>query len=153
MALGKRRQGGCFKKKSIGQCMAKKYNFGLIQVKESYSPREMAQLFGIDTKTPLRWIKDGLPVIAKNTNPLLVMGSDLKVFVIKMRQKRKLVLKKDEFYCVKCQRATTGKMGSVETVKTGKTIGKNRSEQWKIIGACEFCNGKLNRFIGVCQKD
>lgn len=133
--------------------MAKKYNPQSIQIREAYSPREIAKLFNIDTKTPLRWIKDGLPVIAKNTNPLLVMGSDIKELVIKMRQKRKIELEENEFLCMKCQRAVTAKNGSSQTIKTGKTIGKNKDEQLKKIGVCNFCGSKLNKFLGVCQKD
>lgn len=133
--------------------MAKRYSYRSIKTKESYSPREIAQLFNIDTKTVRRWIEGGLKVIAEDTNPLLVMGSELKDFIAKMQQKRKVSLSETEFYCVKCQDSRIAKDGSIQIIKTGKTIGKCKADQFLRIGTCKICGTRLNRFLRVCQKD
>jgi predicted DNA-binding protein YlxM (UPF0122 family) len=133
--------------------MAKKYHPNLIQIKESYSPSEIAKLFKLDKKTIFRWIKKGLKPIQTNTNPLLIMGVELKNFIKRKQQKRKVKLGDDELFCMKCKKAVNGKNGTVKVVKTGRTIGKNMTEQLNKIGICQFCGSKLNRFLKVCQED
>lgn len=133
--------------------MATRYNYRLIQIKESYSVNEIAQLFHIDRMTCLRWIKyQGLKVIKQNTSPLLVMGSDLKEFIITKLNKRKRKLSDNEFFCLKCRKAVIGEIGSIRVVKTGKKIGKDNSEQENKIGKCEHCGRVINRFVSVYQK-
>lgn len=134
--------------------MGKKYNQKFIKVKRSYSPSEIAKLFGIDRKTCFRWIKiGGLRVIEKNTNPLLIIGQDLKDFIVKKQRDRKITLRPDEYFCVKCQKAVGAKIGSEKIIKTGKTIGKNNKDQINKIGVCKICGAKLNRFLRVYQGD
>lgn len=128
------------------------YNLNLITARRSYSVNEVAALLRIDRKTCGRWIKyEGLKPIEENTNPLLITGSDLIDFIKKKREERKISLKENEFFCVKCHKAVRAKPKSVKTIKTGKRIGKNNQEQIKKIGACENCHTKLNKFLGVSQ--
>lgn len=130
--------------------MSLNYNPNLIKVRRSYSPGEIAQLFGIDQKTCFRWIKNGgLKVIKENTSPLLVGGGDLKDFITRNKKERKTKLKADEYFCLKCRKAVRAKAGSEQTVKTGKTIGKNKLPQINKVGICEDCGTKLNRFLRV----
>ena len=130
------------------------YNTNLIKVRRSYSPKEIADLFKVDKKTCLRWIKDkGLKVIKENTNPLLISGRDLKDFTIRNRKNRKTKLKENEYFCLKCQKSVIAKIGSEQIIKTGKTIGEHKLPQMNKIGLCMICETKLNKFLGVCQKD
>ena len=134
--------------------MANRYNYNLVHINDSYSPKEIAELFNIDRMTCLRWIKSGeLKVIKRNTSPLLVMGDVLKEFIIKKLQERRVRLSDEEFYCLKCRRAVIGKKGSIKLLKTGKVVGKNKNEQLNKIAVCEKCGGKLYRFISVYQKN
>ncbi len=130
--------------------MAKNYNQKLIKIRRSYNPSEIARLFGIERKTCFRWIKnEGLRVIKPNTNPLLVMGADLKNFIVKKQKDRKVELKVNEYFCVKCQKAVRAKTGTQRVIKTGKTVGKDSKNQLNQIGLCEFCETKLNKFLRV----
>ncbi len=134
--------------------MANHYNINLIKARASYSPSEMATLFAIDRKTCFRWIKlEGLKVIEENTKPLLVMGSDLIIFIKEKQSNRKTKLSDNEYYCMKCHKAVKAKNQSEQIVKTGKTIGKNKREQLNKIGLCGICGTKLNKFVGVYQTD
>jgi hypothetical protein len=134
--------------------MANRYNPNLIHANDSYSPREIAELFGIDKMTCLRWIKSGeLRVIKKNTNPLLVMGNTLKEFIANKLQKRKIPLAENEFFCLSCRKAVIGKNGSVKILNTGKRVGKEKNEQLNKIAICEKCGSRVNRFVGVYQKN
>jgi len=130
------------------------YNSRLIKSRRSYNITEMASLLGVDRKTCQRWIKqDGLKVIEKGENPLLIMGADLISFLKERKKQRRCELKEDEFFCIKCRRAVKARMGSEEVVKTGKKIGKNDLEQFKKTGFCEICNTKLNRFLRGVKQD
>lgn len=130
--------------------MAKNYNIKLIKIKRSYSPNEIVKLFGVDRRTCSRWIKDeGLKVIKPNTNPLLIMGIDLKDFMARKQKERKTKLKDNEYFCVKCQKAVRAKAGTEKIMKTGKRLGKNNIEQINKIGLCGICGAKLNRFSRV----
>ena len=111
----------------------------------------MASLLDIDRKTCSRWIKEGLRVIEKDVSPLLIMGSDLEDFIRKKREKRKIPLKDNELFCMKCHKAVKAKVGSEKIIKTGKRIGKDNLEQFKKIGICEVCGTDINKFLSVCQ--
>lgn len=129
-------------------------NINLITARRSYSVSEIASLLGINRKTCGRWIKyGGLEVIEENVNPLLILGLDLINFIKKRREKRKVPIKENEFYCVKCHKAVRAKIGSEQTIKTGKRIGKDNREQLKKMGVCENCQTQLNRFLGVSRQD
>ncbi len=130
------------------------YNLNKITTRRSYNINEVAALFNIDRKTCQRWIKnEGLRVVDETERPLLVMGEALSDFIKNKRFKRKVPIKEDEFYCVKCHGAVKGKEGSEQTIKTGKLIGKDSNEQLKRIGICEHCGTPLNKFLRVCQRD
>lgn len=79
------------------------------------------------------------------------MGADLKDFIKKKRSKRKMFLKEDEMFCLKCRKGVLPKIGSGRVVKTGKRIGKENREQFKKTGSCEHCGTGLNKYLGVCQ--
>ena len=130
------------------------YNSRLIKSRKSYSIKEICSLFGINRKTCHRWLKnEGLRAIEKNVNPLLVMGADLINFLKEKKAKKKVTLKKNEFFCMKCRKSVKAKIGSEATIKTGKRIGKANLEQFKRIGVCGICETKLNRFLKVYQQD
>ena len=128
------------------------YSINLITARRSYSVGEISSLLGVNRKTCGRWIKyGGLEIIEENTNPILVIGADLISFIKKKREKRRVAIKENEFYCMKCHKAVRAKIGSEQIIKTGKMIGKDNREQLKKIGVCENCNTPLNKFLGVCQ--
>ena len=128
--------------------MAKRYRLNLIQVKESYTPDDIVKLLKVNKKTISRWLDDGLE---KNTNPLLIMGLELRDFLRLKQQEKKIKLNNDEFFCMRCQKAVKGKDESVQIIKTGKTMGKNKLEQLNKIGVCEFCESRVNKFMS-CQQ-
>jgi len=127
--------------------MAKNYNIRLIRARRSYSPKEIADVFSVNKRTCFRWITDGLKVIQENTNPLLIMGCELKKYLRSKKSKRKIKLGKDEYYCLKCRKAAEAKSGSEKMVETGKRIGKENRKQLCKIANCEFCNSTIRRFL------
>ena len=130
------------------------YNLHLIKLRRSYNITEMTSLLGIDRKTCQRWIKtDGLKVIEKGVNPLLVMGADLHNFLKTKREKRRFLLGESEFFCMKCDKSVKAKMESEKIVKTGKRTGKDDLEQLRKTGLCEVCDTEVNRFLRGERQD
>ena len=128
------------------------YNLNQITARRSYSINEIAHLLDVNRRTCGRWIKhEGLKSIGDNTSNLLIMGMELKDFIKKKRNKRKIHLKDNEFFCLKCHKAVKAKIGSEQIVKTGKKIGKDNQEQLKRVGVCENCETKVNKFLGACR--
>lgn len=131
--------------------MTLKYNTKLIKARNSYTVAEIANLFDTHKRTCFRWLEEGLKVVRENTNPLLIMGYDLKKFLQARQKARKTKLQANEYYCCKCHRAVKAKIGSEKVIKTGKTLGKQNIEQLNKIGICNQCGSKINRFLGVCH--
>ncbi|MBP6884805.1 MAG: hypothetical protein KBC17_03185 [Candidatus Pacebacteria bacterium] len=111
----------------------------------------MAKTFDINKKTVFRWLEKGLPVLQKNTKPLLIMGSDLQSFL--KDKKVRFPLSKDEYFCLKCKKQVTSKNQGETTGKTGYLIGKEQKEQWKSAGFCDICGSRVQKFLEVVQKD
>ena len=133
--------------------MAKKINTQIIKTRRSYTPREVMDLLCVSKLTVIRWMKEGLRPLKRNTRPLLIMGSDLKFFLNQKQQARKTKLKDDEYFCVRCQKAVKPKRGTEKIVKTVKTIGKENKDQFNKLAICSICGAKICRFTSLYQKD
>ena len=76
------------------------------------------------------------------------MGEELRRFLAEMRKRRgSPPLKENEYFCLKCRRATKAKSGTELVVPTGKRIGKDAREQFVRQGKCEQCGTEVNRFV------
>ncbi len=129
------------------------YNTRLIKAKRSYSISEMASLFGINIKTGNRWLQDGLKPIDSKEGLTLVMGASLISFLKTKKAKKKITLKYNELFCLKCQKAVIARVGSEKIEKTGNKIGKNNSDQYIKRANCEECGTRINRLLGAYQRD
>lgn len=127
--------------------MTRRYNPRLITSRHSYTPEDIATLFHINKKTIFRWLGDGLHPLEKNTRPLLIMGDELRRFLLEKKKKRKVSLKEGEYYCVKCKTSTRAKPKTESMVPTGKTIGKSARKQFFQRGKCERCGTIVNRLV------
>jgi len=107
----------------------------------SYTIKELSNELGISEKTCSRWIDDGLKTVAGSKKPILIMGSDAKDFLRSKDSKRKVELKRNEFYCFACKAPRRAKRGSIHQLKNKKT------------GLCHVCNGKMCRIFTPYQKD
>lgn len=124
-----------------------RYNPRLIKARHSYLLGEVATLFGINKKTCLRWLKEGLKPIEPNTKPLLIWGNDLRHFLAEKKKQKIVILKSKEFYCMKCRRAVTAKPRTEKTIPTGKKIGREARAQLYLVGKCGQCGTGLTRFL------
>lgn len=126
--------------------MAKRYPLNIIKTRRSYSVEEVAELFAVNKKTCFRWKEEGLQPIVPGAKPLLFMGYEVKRFLKKRQSVSKVMLKVNEYYCLRCRRAVRAKAGSEKTVSTGKRIGKDNRVQHCKKAICEKCGLKISRF-------
>ena len=100
-----------------------------------YTIKEISEALSVTDKTCFRWIENGLKIIAGSKNPIYIHGSDLKEFLRLKNLKRKVLLGRNEFYCLTCKRAVSAKRGSIEVLRVRKTA------------RCRACNGKISRLF------
>jgi len=125
----------------------RRYNPRFIKGRHSYLIEEIARLFGINKKTCLRWLQEGLEPIEPNTKPLLIWGNDLRFFLVQKQKKQKVPLKKNEFYCFKCKQAVKAQANTEKIIPTGKKIGREAKAQLCRVGDCSLCGAQLTRFL------
>jgi hypothetical protein len=126
--------------------MVRKYDTRSIRGRRSYALDDIAKLLGTHKRTCSRWLVEGLPVLKKNTSPLLIMGYELKKFLRSNSRKGKIKLKENEIYCLRCRVARKAVWGTEKIVETGKLIGKENRKQLKKIGICEHCGKEMHKF-------
>lgn len=123
--------------------MSKKYDIRKIKAKRSYSFKEIASLLNVHTRTVQLWHTDGLEVLEGSNSPYLVMGSQIKKYLMQKSTKNKTILKENEFYCMSCRKAVTP---TQVVIFIGKAkVGGNKSLV-RLQGNCPECNSKVNRF-------
>jgi len=124
-----------------------KYHLSKIRAKTAYSTQEVRNLLGVNRKTILRWLKEGLLLLDADRKPFLIMGCDLKSFIKSKRESKRVRLQPDEFYCLSCRKAVRAKRSTQKTEKTGKKIGKKERDQEMLCGISKECNGSIARFL------
>jgi hypothetical protein len=107
----------------------------------NYTIKELSKELGVNKKTCLRWIAEGLKIIDGSKKPILIMGSEAKKFLRNKDAKKKVKLKRNEFYCLPCRAPRRAKRGSIKKSNNKK------------IAICSVCNGKMCRIFEPYQKD
>jgi hypothetical protein len=107
----------------------------------SYSGKELTDILDVNEKTVQRWVENGLKIIPGHKRPILFQGSEVKKFLKDKDAKRKVKLKRGEFYCFGCKVARHAKKGST-TVLGGRRTA-----------LCGVCSGKMSRTITPYRND
>lgn len=118
-----------------------RFNPQLISRHLSYKTEEITALLGVNKKTIFRWIDEGLATVPGQKKPILIHGTDLKIFINQKNTKKKVKMKRHEFYCLKCKLPRRAKQGSITTSGDTKK------------GACSVCSTKMTRKIKLYRKD
>lgn len=127
--------------------MARRFNTKLIKKRRTYTTKEIAALFDMNTRSVQQWIaKSGLSPIEGSSNPYLIYGEALYDFICRKQQKRKCSLLADEFYCLKCKRGRNGISTKTTITKTTTRIGNKGKFKEIRESKCEVCGTKLYRF-------
>ena len=126
--------------------MSKRHpNPRLAKIHRNYTVEEIATLFGIHRQTVRRWIKGGLPTI-DDRRPMLILGSDLVIFLGNRRQKKKQKCKPGEIYCVRFRLPKSPAGGMADYEPQTATLGN-------LIGLCPDCDSLIYRRVNVTRLD
>ncbi|MHB8913441.1 MAG: helix-turn-helix domain-containing protein [Minisyncoccota bacterium] len=106
----------------------------------SYTIRELVAILGVNEKTVLRWISNGLPTVEGGKKPIYIMGGDLHEFLKTKDAKKKVRLSRNEFYCLTCKAPRLAQRGSTKILYDRK------------VATCRVCSGKMSRTIKPYQK-
>ena len=118
-----------------------RYNPQKIYGHESYTIKEIVEILGVSGKTCLCWINQGLKTVPGGKKPILIHGNNLKDFIRQKNSKKKIKLKRNEFYCLGCKKPRCAKRGTL-------------TESWDSKkGICPVCNSKMSRKKKPHQKD
>src|SRR3990167_8640191 len=108
---------------------------------QAYTIKELSKLVGMNEKTCLRWIEQGMATVLGSNKPILVRGDDVQKFIRNKNSGAKVKLERHEFYCFKCTLARRAKRGS-------NSVSGNTKR-----GLCSVCNGKMSKTIHPIKKD
>lgn len=118
----------------------RKYNYRLVKIHRNYTVKEAAELFGVHKNTVRDWIRRGLPTIADDRRPALILGRSLVEFLKKQRAASKCPCKAGQIYCVRCRCAIHPAGGAVSYVPSSETLGS-------LVGRCPACNSRVYRRV------
>jgi len=104
---------------------------------------EIADVYCVHVRTVQSWHSNGLKHLEGSNNPYLILGKDVKEYLIKEQQKKKVTLKSNEFYCMKCKKAVVP-VKVIKVIRKIKLGGNNQAVT--LSGVCPICACKVNRF-------
>ena len=119
--------------------MSKRLNPNHVKMHRSYTVIEASEVLDVHPKSVRNWIKAGLTVIDES-RPLLIHGSDLKVF-LKLRRKAHLhQCGLSEMYCFNCK---SPKQPNAEDL----TFIAKPAGMAQMTGRCSECGSKTNKYV------
>lgn len=125
--------------------MKKRLNPNLAKIHRSYTVEEVAELFNVHKRTVRNWVKSGLPVY-NELRPLLILGTDLRLFIRQNRQGNRRQCNGSELYCLRCRAPRLPSPDSVKFVQLPSGIGR-------VFGTCVKCGSKVNKFFSWRRLD
>lgn len=110
-----------------------------IKIHRSYSVEDIARTLNVHKNSVRSWIKSGMPTV-DNTRPILVLGSDLKLWLETRRKANKRPCKAGTIYCFKCREPKAPALGMIEYKPMNSKMGN-------LNALCEACGTVMHRRI------
>jgi len=130
--------------------MKKNHNLRKLKARKSYSNKDLAETLGIHIKTACSWKKEGLTPIYPEAHHPLFLGKTVKTFLKKKQDSKKVKLKPNQFYCLRCRRATTPK--EIKIIDRGVTVGK-QEKSIILSSECIVCDCPIRKITTAKNND
>jgi hypothetical protein len=108
-----------------------------VKVLRSYTIDDVARSLEVHRNTVRHWIKAGLPVI-DDKRPILILGRDLREFLLRRRDARRQPCQAGQIFCLKCRKPQEPAGRMADYVGSSATSGA-------LVGICPACNGLMYR--------
>lgn len=112
-----------------------------IKIHRSYTISEAAERLGVHKNTVQLWLKSGLPHI-REPRPILILGQDLKHFLIDRRQQGRKPCPIGHLFCLKCREPRRPAAQMLDYVPITLTSGNLK-------GICEVCDTFIYRRVAL----
>jgi len=119
--------------------MKRNHNPNKCRIHRSYTVEEAALLYEVHKRTIRNWIIKGLAV-CDDKRPLLILGTDLRLFLQQQRKANKRKCKPSELYCFKCREPRLPDQNTLQFIEETNTKGR-------VIAACSVCNSRMNKYF------
>lgn len=123
--------------------MAKRLNPNLAKIHRNYTIEEIATLLSVHKNTVRSWVKGGLPT-NDDKKPMLILGSELRLFLQSKRGINKRKCKPFELYCLRCRTPQVPAGNMVDYEPSNELLGC-------LIGICPVCNSIINKFSSIAK--
>lgn len=122
--------------------MSRRADYRRVKVHRSYEIAEAARLLGVHKNTVRGWVRrGGLPALT-DRRPHLILGSDLRSFLIKRRRAGRCKCPPDHLYCLKCRAARLPAGSIADFIPSTRGAGNVR-------GICPDCGTLIHRRCSV----
>ena len=125
--------------------MANRYNPNKCKIHRSYTVEEIVDLHDVHKRTVRNWTKNGLAVY-DGIRPFLILGTDLKRFLINKNKAIKHKCKMLEIYCFKCRTPQKPNLETVNFMQQPNGAGR-------VFARCSLCDLKVNKYFSWRQLD
>jgi excisionase family DNA binding protein len=125
--------------------MKRMHNPNKCKIHRSYTVEEVAELYGVHKRTVRNWTKNGLAFF-DGIRPFLILGTDLKLFLINKKKAIKHKFKMSEIYCFRCLTPQKANLETVNFMQQPSGVGR-------VFMRCSLCDAKVNKFFSWRQLD
>lgn len=121
--------------------MGNRLNPYLAKIHWSYTLGEAADILGVHKNTVREWIKQGLPAIT-DRRPFLILGADLRDYLLARQKKKKRRCPPGTIYCVRCR----GPKTPFEKLVDYRSITETKGN---LTGLCPDCESDIHQFVSL----
>ena len=124
----------------------KKIAINKIQKNKTYKMHELAKVLKVCVATIWNWVKDGMPVINRDSKPWYFDGSIVKKWLEDRRKAQHIKMQKHEIFCVRCRKPVEVIPNSIKLFSMGYLDKNNFIRSIKIEAKCKICGRTVYRF-------
>ena len=122
--------------------MPKQARLNGIKSFRTYKIEEAAEVSGVSRRTIGNWVAKGLHVM-DGERPVLIRGDDLRDFIKRQREGRKIKTALDRFFCVRCSKARKAAGRVADCSINGKHV--------TLTALCEVCETVVSKPIAEAR--